>query len=353
MVGGHLSEGTLNAIRKGLPPDRPENSAILFFSFAYADIPIGRRYKVLFPQDHPELAVTTDCEILAVTQQFAKPFDCIPHGWRTVCLVRFLTGIPEMIQAQRTVDSWKYCTWLFLCDEETWKMRLKGGVVTSLFCEDPLGGHEEVADLISKVGADVNAIRYRIAPLHRAAGGGYLDLVKLLLDRGADVNAKSSNVCHTPLHFAVEQNHKGIVELLLARGANINAKDINGLTPLYWATELRRQEVAELLLSNDAEVDLPDNTGNTPLMRAAYHGFVDIAGLLLAHGANVNAKDKRGLMPLHWAAIRGESEVAILLLANLAEVNARDKSDETPLSRAVKLNRKDMAELLRMHGGQL
>jgi hypothetical protein len=127
MVQGHLSERCLDYARAALPPRRPENSAILFLSYAYADIPIGRRYKILFPKDHPELAVPTDCEILAVTQQFSKPFDCIPHGWKTICLVRFATDIPEMIRTLPTIDGWINPNWLCLCDEETWMVHLKGG----------------------------------------------------------------------------------------------------------------------------------------------------------------------------------------------------------------------------------
>jgi hypothetical protein len=127
MIEGHLSERALDVVRKGLPQARPENSAIMFFSFAFADIPIGRRFKVIFPKDHPELAVPTDCEILAVTPQYAKPFDCIPHGLKSVCLVRFLTGIPEIVRAQPAVDGWFYGDILCLCDEETWKVRLGEG----------------------------------------------------------------------------------------------------------------------------------------------------------------------------------------------------------------------------------
>jgi hypothetical protein len=127
MVEGHISEKSLDHVRAGLPPGRPENSAILFFSFAYADIPIGRRYKILFPKDHPELAVPTDCEILAVTQQFSKPFDCVPHGWKTICLVRFASGVPEMVRALPTVNDWTYRDGLCLCDEGTWMVHLKGG----------------------------------------------------------------------------------------------------------------------------------------------------------------------------------------------------------------------------------
>jgi len=125
-IEGHVSETSLDLVRAALPLERPENSAILFLSYAFADIPIGRRYKILFPKDHPALAVSTECDILAVTQQFAKPLDCIPHGWKTICLVRFLAVIPEMIRALPTVDAWTFHPLLCLCDEETRMVHLKG-----------------------------------------------------------------------------------------------------------------------------------------------------------------------------------------------------------------------------------
>jgi ankyrin repeat protein len=72
--------------------------------------------------------------------------------------------------------------------------------------------------------------------------------------------------------------------------------------------------------------------------------------LLLANKADVNA-NAHGMTPLHEAAFRSHKDVVTLLLANKADVNAKDGSGHTPLFYAVGGGKKDVAELLRQHGG--
>ena len=72
-------------------------------------------------------------------------------------------------------------------------------------------------------------------PLHHAAGFGTLETMTLLLDAGADVNAKNRRRS-TPLHWALHDEAK--VRLLLARGAAVNAKQVEGRTPLYQAASM-------------------------------------------------------------------------------------------------------------------
>ena len=98
------------------------------------------------------------------------------------------------------------------------------------------------------------------------------------------------------------------------------------------------------------------NDGVTPLHEAAFMGYKRMVELLLASKAEVNAKDKQGGTPLHRAATgpgrgRDAAEVAELLLANKADVNAKDNEGYTPLHFAAYSGHKDVAELLRQHGG--
>ncbi len=85
-------------------------------------------------------------------------------------------------------------------------------------------------------GADANAVYHRSleTPLSHASRRGDYDVVKALLDAGADVNAKDAEGC-TPLHWAAREGHEAVVKALITAGADANAKNANGDTPSDYA----------------------------------------------------------------------------------------------------------------------
>ncbi|NMV40546.1 hypothetical protein [Ralstonia insidiosa] len=124
IIEGRASQAALANIGAGLPEERPANSEVLFISFAYAEIPIGRTFSMVFPTSAPQSATRTHCQILAVTQQFAKPFHEIPHGWKTICLVKFEGDIPDVIASLPAVGGWhENRNTVSLCDEDTWSVK--------------------------------------------------------------------------------------------------------------------------------------------------------------------------------------------------------------------------------------
>lgn len=120
--------------------------------------------------------------------------------------------------------------------------------------------------------------------LHEAAMYGHLALAQLLLDYGANVNARTTTGI-TPLHEAVYHNHSVIVELLLAYGANVNPHLDNGLTPLHWAAMQNRYTCAEILLRHNANIDAKTQAGRTPLDWAMLKGQRELIELFIEHGA--------------------------------------------------------------------
>jgi len=88
--------------------------------------------------------------------------------------------------------------------------------------------------------------------LHQVVASGDIDLVRSLLSKGADVNAKDRSG-RTPLHYAARWGHKDVAELLLAKDADVNVKDNRGQTPLSLAEEEEHKEIVELLRNHGAK----------------------------------------------------------------------------------------------------
>jgi ankyrin repeat protein len=84
-------------------------------------------------------------------------------------------------------------------------------------------------------------------PLHTAALGGDSEVVKLLLDHGAEINARDQESGATPLSYAASLGRGEVVELLLARGADLTLRNTRGQTPLDLAEENNQKEISDLL----------------------------------------------------------------------------------------------------------
>ncbi|MBT5312523.1 MAG: hypothetical protein HOL38_13205, partial [Verrucomicrobia bacterium] len=116
--------------------------------------------------------------------------------------------------------------------------------------------------------------------IHLAALGN-IEGVKQHLAAGTDVNLISDGIEKTALHSAVQVGHKEITELLIDNGANVNAKNRIGETPLHQAVS---REVVELLIANKAKVNTLSRLGATPLDTAILRKQPEITDLLRKHG---------------------------------------------------------------------
>jgi len=183
--------------------------------------------------------------------------------------------------------------------------------------------------------------------LYRAAEGGHKAIVKLLLDRKADIDTKADNGM-TPLAWAAQQGHEEIVRLLLEEGADPSLKDDEDSTPLLWAACRGKDAVVEQLLGLDGvDPNAPSNDGSTPLCWAACRGYDAVVKVLLAvDGIDLNAPSNDGITPVAWAAQRGYEEVVRLLLENGADPNAPSNDGMTPLAWAAQQGYEEIVRLL-------
>ena len=123
-------------------------------------------------------------------------------------------------------------------------------------------------------------------PLHLAAFFGHAELGSALLDRGADVNARSTNnMKNTPLHAAAAGGKTELVELLLKRGADVHATQEGGWTALHSAAQSGNREMVSILLAFGADVNKRAANNQSPLDLALTGGRAEVAALLEELGA--------------------------------------------------------------------
>lgn len=227
-------------------------------------------------------------------------------------------------------------------------------------------GNVEVAKLLMDKGADAHAkMNFGDTVLMYAAESGSLDLVKLVLDKGVDVNAKDTTG-NTALRYAVgtklgdlnddmhvyyestgQSVDPEIVKLLIEKGADVNAENDLGQTVLMGAAKGRHPEVLRILVDKGAEVNLKDKEGHTALMHAARRGTLSGVKLLVERGADVSGK--YGQMALSLASARNQPEIVKYLKACGAESPApampskkKPFSVDTSSSEAGHFDNKDM-----------
>jgi ankyrin repeat protein len=194
-------------------------------------------------------------------------------------------------------------------------------------------------------------------PLLIASSNGNAEIVQILIENGADVNARLKNTL-TPYGFTTPlwaaANYKGDVQTireLLSAGAFIETRDMDGETPLMAAARRGDVEVVKTFVAAGAQVNATHSQNHgTALMNAAGWGRTEVVRVLLPAGADVNAQQTSGHTALMLAAEQGYTNIVKELIAAGADVNVRTNNNDSALTLAEKGKRKDIVTLLELAG---
>src|SRR6185369_1469017 len=256
---------------------------------------------------------------------------------------------------------------------------INGGMTPLLYAARD--GRIEEAKLLVGAGTDVKlADPNEISPLLMSILNDHLDVARFLLDKGADVN-RPDFYGRTPLWAAVDLRNmdldhgvdKGVerapvydfIKLLLDRGANVNARtkeyhpgrrwlyslgdvswvDMTGQTAFLRAALSGDTKIMRLLLERGADPNITTLGGTTPLMAAAgvnwtvaqtytvsKEALLEAIQICLEHGADVNAVNSMGINALMGAANRGSDEIIKFLVEKGARLNVKDVTGRTAIT---------------------
>ena len=171
-------------------------------------------------------------------------------------------------------------------------------------------------------------------PLHKAVDSGNRDIVSILVQAGAFIDAQDDKRM-TALHLAAKKGNFEIVRMLLAAGATVHIKGSDQLAPLDLAANQGHVEIVRLLLDAGGKLDHIAKDKWTPIHRAARGGHLKTVQLLIEKGADVLIEDNNGALPIHLGTRSGSLAVVSHLLncrphIRTTQLFAKDKNGSTP-----------------------
>lgn len=197
-------------------------------------------------------------------------------------------------------------------------------------------GNFAAAQELLKAGANPNYNILQYDDLHetllyQAIAENQGELLKLLLDFGADVNAlsdvrKSSK--EPPLHTATEKGSMVMVQILLEYGADYNWQDDTGWTVSHLASRCHPEILRLLCDDYGADLSLNLSNGSLPLHSAGSGGNVACIEILLAHGVDINTRNNHGRTPLHFAVEKANLPAVKLFLERGARLDIQEEETQ-------------------------
>jgi len=180
---------------------------------------------------------------------------------------------------------------------------------------------------------DIDARQNNATALMWAAHNGHDDVAEILINKGADVNAKDA-AGYTPLVYAALEGHTDILALMIKHGGDVNTKTKNGKYVLTWAVENGNNDAVKTLIEAGADVNIKSPCGASLVLTAVINNHTDTAIMLVGNKIDINAADEDGMTPLMTAAEAGNAA-------------AKDSEGQTAKDHAELSENKEVIELLK------
>ncbi|CAG4944610.1 unnamed protein product [Parnassius apollo] len=182
--------------------------------------------------------------------------------------------------------------------------------------------------------------------LQRAAADGHVEVVRLLLEHGADPNKQDHVHGNTALHEAAWKGYSRCAALLARGGAELRSRNAAGFAPLHLACQNGHNQTCRELLLAGAQPDLQNNYGDTSLHTAARYGHAGVTRILISAQCKVSEQNKNGDTALHIAAAMGRRKLTRILLEAGCDKSLRNHQGETARDIATRKGLEEIINIL-------
>jgi len=237
--------------------------------------------------------------------------------------------------------------------KKLFETHVSGDVVEELVKASANGDQGKLEELVTRSDCNVNGVFAGHTALQAASQNGHLEVLRLLLRSGADLELEDKDGDRA-VHHAAFGDEPGVMEVIAAAGADLNARNKRRQTALHIAVNKGHVGVVKTLLGLACHPSLQDSEGDTPLHDAISKKRDDMLALLLDQNADIMLTNNNGFNALHHAALRGNPSAMRVLLSKLPRpwiVDEKKDDGYTALHLASLNNHVEVAELL-VHTGR-
>jgi ankyrin repeat protein len=210
--------------------------------------------------------------------------------------------------------------------------------------------HAETTRVLMENHADANRIAKGNTPLHLAASNNQVEVVKVLLSFKPDLEIQYTgdgyDTGYTALSIAALNGYADVVRLLLEAGANVNHKSDRNHFPLQFAVSCNKEDVVRTLMEYHPNLDLVDDDGDTALSCIQLSGSLAIAKLLVNGGSDLETRNNQGNTPLCNAVMSAELGIVKYLIDKKAELNIIGGKHGGPLHIACRQSNFELVRIL-------